>query len=210
MKEIYKYLLIFVGSMFIFPTLSHAECSYERQAELSRIAGNVQASYNYSISGDRPEFVTNITNITNDIYVIERSTNKMITNETNGFEEDMAGETVIYDVYSNDNNCKGELLTSKYVTLPSYNNFSNIEDCEDYPEFKYCQIWMNTENVSQDHFEQELEKHKEEGLAENDKGQSSENILQNFFNQNKTWIIITFSSFVLIILLIVIKRRLRK
>lgn len=194
----------------MFPMLSHAECSYERQAELSRIAGNVQISYNYSISGDRPEFVTNITNIANDIYVVERSTNKIITNETNGFEEDMAGETVIYDIYSNDDSCKGELLTSKYVILPSYNNFSNIEDCKKKPEFKYCQIWMNTENVSQYHFDQEFEKYIEESLEEKNGKQSSENTLQTFFYQNKIWIIISISSFVLIILLIVLKRKLRK
>ena len=69
MKRVYKYLLVFLGSLFLFPLVSNAECSYERQAELSKIASNVQFSYTYEVVEGTPQFNVNIINLTNDIYV---------------------------------------------------------------------------------------------------------------------------------------------
>ncbi len=210
MKEIYKYLFVFLGCMFIFPLISNAQCSYERQAELSRIAANVQLSYNYELTGETPDFTVNITNIPNDIYVKNITDGNKVNTETVHFAENVAGENIAYGIYSNDANCKDELLLTKYVTLPFYNSFSAIEDCIDYPEFKYCQKWMNTDEITQDHFEQEFDKYTDKIFEENELKQNETNILKEFFDQNKTWVIITISGIVLIILLIFAKRRMEK
>lgn len=211
MKEIYKYLFVFLGCMFIFPLISNAQCSYERQAELSRIAANVQTSYNYSVVEKRPEFTVNINNITNDVYVKERETDSIITKEINDFDIDVSGKTMIYDIYSNDGNCKDKLLLTKYVTLPNYNAFSAINDCTIYPEFKYCKMWMNTENITQEVFDSELEKYKaSDAMVIDDDGGTNGNIIIEFFAQNKKWIMIITASIILIMLLLFVKRRMKK
>ena len=71
LKIFNKYLIFFIICFFLNPIISNAECSYERQAELSKIASNVQIAYSYENDMGNPVFSVNIINITNDIYVLE-------------------------------------------------------------------------------------------------------------------------------------------
>lgn len=207
MKRVYKYLFVFLGSLFIFPLVSNAQCSYERQAELSKIAANVKFSYTYDVQEDRPNFTINITNITNDIYIKEQETGNIINKESNVPNTDIGGKSVAYNIYSNDANCKDELLITKYVTLPEYNNFSNIKDCQDYPEFKYCKKWMNTNDLTQEHFEDEFDKYIDRQIIKNTNEQTKSNVFDEIISQNKMWIILSLFGIISMVLLIFIKRR---
>ena len=161
MKSTLKYLFVFIGCMFISPLISHAQCSYERTAELSRIASNVQFGYTYEVTGDVTYNVT-MTNLVNDIYVVDNYNNTFV-GET---EMNKApANSLKYTIYSNDNDCRGEILVTKYLSLPVYNYFSKMEACKQYPNFRYCQMWENTRGVSEADFNNALEQYKTNELS---------------------------------------------
>jgi len=155
LKRVYKYLLVFLGSLFLFPLVSNAECSYERQAELSKIASNVQFSYTYEYNTDNGVIMNIITNnITNDVYVVNEH------NQTLQAPEDIrrypGAKSYSFEIYSNDPNCKGELLLTRYISLPTYNRYSEYQECKTHPEFEYCQIWLNTADLTKSGFDEKL------------------------------------------------------
>ncbi len=164
MKRGYYSLVLFF-CMFIFPTFVHAECSYERGAELSRIASNVQLSYNYKLEYGL-EYDVHITNLTNDVYAMDNFGNVFtgngdITKHYSYFDNITfrADEPIYYNIYSNDDNCKGEYLLRKYINFPNYNANSSSEDCQKYPDFKYCQVWASNTGISPEKFKSELKKY---------------------------------------------------
>ena len=57
-----KYVICALICMCVTPTFVHAKCDYQRQAELSRIASNVQLAYTY----DSTEFTVFVSNLTID------------------------------------------------------------------------------------------------------------------------------------------------
>ena len=46
-----KYVVFTFICMIFVPLVSYADCDYQREAELSRIASNVQINYTYEIAG---------------------------------------------------------------------------------------------------------------------------------------------------------------
>ena len=132
MKRVYKYLFVFLGSLFIFPLVSNAQCSYERQAELSKIAANVKFSYTFEMQETvelRPLFKIFITNLTNDIYIVDDYNGLTILG--NGEKQVNYGDvsSATFKIYSNDPACRGELLMTQHVNMPSYNPYSRSEEC---------------------------------------------------------------------------------
>lgn len=158
LKLFCQYLLIF--SIFtLMPSIAYAECSYEREAELSRIAANVGFSYNYEMVSGYPEFTVNITNISDDIYVIDSQGN--IFSHNKEFNPKYShGKKITYDIYSNDNNCKSEKILTTYVSLPFFNQYSMLSECKEYAEFNLCSLWYNTASYTEEEFYDELEKYK--------------------------------------------------
>lgn len=163
-----KYGLFILICMCIFPLTSHAECDYQRIAELSRLASNVQINYTYDVS-DNVSFNLYVMNLTDDIYVVDSYGNYFAGNGEMNFTYSpltiagfSSGTTVKYQIYSNDNNCKNELLLAKSITFPYYNPLSSTSECRSNPNFKYCQLWTNTNGISSSQFDEELNKYNEE------------------------------------------------
>lgn len=209
MKRIYKYLFVFLGSLFMFPLVSNAECSYERQAELSKIASNVQFSYTYDSVNDMPKFNVIITNLTNDIYIKDDSMNTIIgTGEKNYQYEN--GTSVTYKIYSNDPSCRNEQILTKYINLPAYNAFSNTEECIKNPNFDYCQVWTSTGLKAED-FETKYEQYQNE-LEEKEKQNEQKGTIEiiKLFIQNNLNVIIMCLIAVLILLTMFIYRKIKK
>lgn len=207
MKRIYKYLFVFLGSLFIFPLVSSAECSYERQAELSKIAANVKFSYTYVVSNGLPVFNVIITNLTNDIYVKDDSMNTF-----SGSGEKTAtyqnGTSVSYSIYSNDNTCKGERILTKYINLPTYNNYSSSEECRTNSDFKYCQVWDAT-GVNVDDFNQQYANYTMQLNKKNQETTQQDNVVQmikQFINNNLTIIIACLVAISILIMMFIYKK----
>ncbi|MBR3199292.1 MAG: hypothetical protein IKG27_04685 [Bacilli bacterium] len=142
MKNRYvKYFMLFVFCLLVFPLVSKAECSYERKAELGRLAGNVQLSYSYVIKDRYPVFTVDISNLTNDIYAVDEFGNVFGGARTSG---QYAYETsVTYTIYSNDINCKDEKILNKHIALPRFNMYSLYDECKEYKDAPFCQLWGN-------------------------------------------------------------------
>lgn len=152
-----KYVIITILFMVSFPMITKADCSYERQAELSRIAGNVGFSYGYEITNENePVFTVTVINVTGDIYVRDALTEKIVTTSEGTFTYSNVGGSINYDIYSNDANCRGEKIMRQSVTLPPYNKYSQNEDCTLHREYKYCQPWIDTSGVSEETFDEGL------------------------------------------------------
>lgn len=153
----FKYFTFMLFCMIMCPLVSNAECSYERQAELSRIASNVQLSYTYDKTNG---FTVYVTNLTSDLYASTSSGETVIGGKEYTFNY-FSGITLEFKIYSNDYSCHGEEITKKYISLPTYNYLSDSQECKQYPNFKYCQSWGSF-NVTGEQFDQALNEYKNE------------------------------------------------
>lgn len=154
-----KYALFAFICLFVFPIMSHAECDYQRMAELNKIASNVQFSYSYELDEKgKPIVYVHVLNTTDDIYIDSLTASGLLVERLDNNKEitldffTSAGMT--FNVYSNDINCQGEKLLTRYIEVPDYNFFYETDECKKYPDFKYCKLWSN--NVNHDVFYSEL------------------------------------------------------
>ena len=200
MKTKFLYLVLFLGCFLAFPLVGNAECSYERQAELSRIAANVKFSYVYEanyLEDGHIEIPTQIiiTNLTNDIYLQE--TGSLFNQRVSGNGEKILNSTIgsqtTFNIYSNDNNCKNELLMTQSINIPSYNYFSTSDECKDNPEFYLCPLWMNTTGITSEKFNAELKKYKAEQEKQMSNTEDADiwDKIQNVVDENKTVVVIS-------------------
>ena len=197
-----KYILVMI-IIFIIPGIVQAECSYERTAELSRIASNVQFSYDYD---DDLNFNVTISNLTNDIYITDDSMNFFSgTGEKN--MNYINGTSISYSIFSNDPSCKDEKLLTKYVNLPSYNYYYSSDECQRYPNFKYCTLWGATD-IDVEQFESELAKYINSDDVVNNEVKKN-NLWLDFLEDNKVQIIVCLIGIIVIALIFVV-RRIRK
>lgn len=149
-----KYVIFALICMCVTPLITHAECDYQRLAELSRLASNVQLSYTYS---EENGFQITMTNLTNDLYATNIYGQRIDGGAERVFEA--VSGSYNYDIYSNDSNCPGEFLLRKSINLPVRNSYSYYDECKQYPNFKYCQMWSNI-SVTHEQFMEELEQYK--------------------------------------------------
>lgn len=206
-----KYCIVFIIGMIILPFITHAECDYQRKAELSRIAGNVKLAYEYDVSQEL-KFSVIITNITNDIYLVDGlgTTFSGSSEMTHRYRD---GQTIRYTIYSNDANCRGEELLTQYISLPYYNIYYDYSSCKLHPEHQYCKMWSDTRAVSREKFEQVMyaETLKKNITSVNEEENESfvDNIL-DFINEHKFIIIITGVVILIIVIGLIIRRHIRK
>ena len=159
-KFITKYLVFAFICLCIMPFAVRAECDYQRYAELSRLASNVQIAYTY----DTAKFTVYVSNLTSDLYITDNYGREFYGD---GKEKtfNFASGTINFDIHSNDSDCKGEKLLRKSITLPTINLFATFPECNQYPNFKYCQNW-GALGISDEQFYSEFNKYKQE-LSQN-------------------------------------------
>ena len=156
MRAKIKYLLIFVFCMFVFPLITNAECDYQRLADLNKIAGNVQFSYTYTPIENNLIFDVDISNITNDIYIVDNFDKTFNSNVTTA--QYYPGAIISYVIYSNDSNCLGERITTKYLNLPFYNKYSSYPECKVNTNLSVCQFWGDQAILTDNEFYERIAK----------------------------------------------------
>ena len=200
--------IIFFVCLFSFPFIVSAQCNYEREAELSRIASNVQFSYNYVFEDDYPVFTVNITNLTNDIYIVDNSGNIMDSAVEFNIPYRYKNK-VKYDIYSKDGNCLNEKIVTTYVNFPLFNTFSKTEECKKNPNFSLCAVWANTTAYTKQDFDKLLKKYEQQmtnqEIGDNESGIFNE-IIQWLIGNGKYYCLI----FVIIFLVIVFVKKVKK
>ena len=201
MKVVIRYLLFFAVCVFFSPIVASAECDYSRMAELNKIASNVQFSYSYEIDDKGiPRFSVNISNIINDIYILDEYGN---TFNSDTVKQYSFKNSVNYLIYSNDVNCKNEKLLNKTVTFPNYNIYSKLKECQENSGFELCSNWLSNSSIySENDFYLKLKEYK----RQNDFNNNTNNIEKVDFSNI---IFIGLITITIVILIFLVVRRIK-
>ena len=199
-----KYLVFVVLCAFLSPLVIKAQCTDQRMAELNKIAGNVQISYNYDLDENgEPAFHIILSNITDDIYMVYPSMGGLDTEIISGTNEVIidgySGMERKFSIYSRDLNCLDQKIVDKYIKIPVYNSLSQESLCNKHPEFKYCKTWLNS-SITLDDFNEEYEK-TYNILTNNHENKNNEK-QDNDFSIKLLIIVVVLSVMVLIVYLI--------
>ena len=201
--RIIKYFIVAVILIILSPIKVNAACSYERVAELSRIAGNVQLSYTYNVENNKIKYIVTLNNLTNDIYIIDQD-KKVIRGVGEISFTSNASQNLRFTFYSNDSMCPKEKLLSKNLVLPYYNRRFVTSECKKNPGFAYCQLWFNSKSITNAEFKKSLNKYLTQEAVKNET--TSKIDLTGFFEDNLLWICLSIIALIILIALTFVKR----
>ena len=203
-----RYLVFVLLCTFLSPLVIKAQCTDQRMAELNKIASNVQISYNYEmVDGYTPNFRLDISNLTGDIYAGYSPygiSERIINVDTENLEVLSSGSYNI-NIYSNDSECRGQLLLVKSVSIPTFNNYAYYDECKNNSNFKYCKLWSNI-GVDEDTFYQEYAKYNNSAVS----GEKKKDTSSIDFDYNILIFIGIAVSALVILIFIIYKRSLKK
>jgi len=148
MKKIVLLLIMF----FVFSKNVNASCDYSQMARLKKIASNVNISYDYIITDNKPSFNITISNLTDDVYFHDLSRNKKYYKKEftlSGFKD---GTTYKFYIKSNVKECKDTILLTKFVDLPQYNIYYGDLVCKGIEDYDLCQRWGKFKKLSYDDY----------------------------------------------------------
>ncbi len=193
-----RYLLFMLLCVCVTPLVAHADCEYQRQAEISRLAGNVRLAYTYD---NNSGFTVYMTNLSSELY----ATDSLDRIYNGGQEHVITGLSGNNDFYIYSRECFTDKVLTKSIFLPSINSYSYYNECKDYPGFKYCQKWGSF-SISNEQFYSELNNYKKEIDEKINSKIKQSSILDIVLDTLKTnlWMIIIF--IVLFIILFISSR----
>ncbi len=143
MKTYYLRVVFFIV-LFAIPFTAEANCNYTEKVRLQKMVGNVSFGYRYKESKYSVVFEITVSNLTNEIYMVDRSTGKYYysNNEDIILENYQNGETIRFDFYARNTDCTSDKLFTNYVTLPTYNPYYSSNICKGIEDFELCQKWL--------------------------------------------------------------------
>ncbi len=167
MRKFLKYI-VFVIAFILFMPNTKASCSYTRLANLKKLASNVNITYTYEIVDNKAVFTFTVANIVDGIYFFDSLNEKSYTQhgefKLNNFED---GKKYRFFIKSSDKNCKDEVLLTKYITLPKYNQFYGDPICEGIENYTLCQKWGTFNVTTYKDYVAQIQKYKSKNKKEN-------------------------------------------
>ena len=154
-----KKCVLFLLLSFLFincSALTYKGCDYSSVAKMKELVKNINISYDYRIVNNEAVFDITVNNLTNEIYFYDEYNKKNYY-----YSDTVLGEITIsgykiksgsYKFYSNNADCIGIVLGTKYYNLPEYNRFFGSELCKKNSNYSLCQKWTPV-NYSQQEFE---------------------------------------------------------
>lgn len=190
MKKVYI-CIAFVFTMLFLPQIVSAKglCDNRDLLEQRAKARNVNVSYSYTMENGEPIFSVTISNLFDDMYVVDKLSGKIyqpkdFTTDSEliikGYRDD---QKITYMVYTTVYGCYGEQLITLYASIPNYNEFSADKVCVGAEEFSLCQRW-GAVSVDYDTFVAKVKAYKEQKAAK---------LTPPNFEQEKTWLDYVFS-----------------
>lgn len=174
MKKIVYLFMILLIFFNVINVLALDECTTSELKRLKELANNVVFKYEYQIRDenlmDSDEYtfkqvyydVTGF-NLSNELIVrLKEDEDVRFTYEEPTIGNFINGETLQIEILAYTKNlCSGRVILTKNIKLPSINVYSLNEECQEYPNFKYCQ--ENGElNISELEFQEALSEYKKE------------------------------------------------
>ncbi len=121
------------------------------------------------------------------------------------------GQTKKIEIYgSYDSACPNELLLTKTITAPYYNEYSKREECKGYENYDICKLTSNTENITEEQFQQAINNIKNSVPLEEETKENIIHQIYEFIQKNLIITIIIIVSFIILIILliyIIVKRK---
>lgn len=166
-------LFLILIALFLLPNIkveAASTCTTQEKNNLIQLAYNIKIDYELlpNMGDDNRPFKLTISNLTPNMEVhYDESIYKYDTvGEGNGngiikmSETFVGGKSYKIGIYSSKKSVCGEtFLTSRYISIPKFNAFSEQEECKTYPDFKYCNKWYEG-TITKETFKKELEKYK--------------------------------------------------
>lgn len=211
-------LFIFMTLIILFfvsiPKINAATCDNREREKKIALSKKVVINYKHIEKG---KFKILISNLPSDLFLIDNNNKKYIygvdnkTIEESGYEADLM---YTFRVFSKSGTCKDLLLTTITLSLPKYNEYSELEICKENPEYKYCDMWYKYD-ISWKDFITGITAYAEEKndneVVDNDQNEITSSIIK-FIKDNKVIIIVSLVGIVTIIssLAIVISAKRKK
>ena len=234
MNKIFRYVLFIIIS-FICINNVNAECSYKERKELLNAAKNLEIGYDIDTRIEQREAIDPYTDevifYNQEIYslkfYITNFNNNIFIKYYNGFEteqtyyvtiEDLkdgvynfvdSNVTDIYkyyfEIYSLNENCAGDLITTRKVIKPIFNMYSDFSICnkKEMQGYKNCNKFITKEvGLNESEFltaaNSYYENHKSNDIEDEN------NTVFNFIKKN--WIMLSLSLCLIIIIIIIVIR----
>lgn len=210
MKKVLTFILF--SLLILFPiNAKAATCTYTDKANLRKKASNVMPSYIYTEDEDGVKFSVTLTNLSSDLYVIDKITG--IRYNYNGSSELTidgydAGSKIQYEIYAIDSSCFAKYLTIKYVNLPNYNKYYKDPLCVGKESYSVCYKW-NKVDITYDEFKKRVNTLYNESVKDEQKEEVKTTIfdkIYNFLHEYYIFIIIGLIAIVFSIMIIKNKR----
>ena len=163
--------MILLTGMLVIPNhVSAILCDYRTIADYRDLASNIRTYTNYQMVDGQPVFTITFTNIYDDIYIVDETnpdktkkyTSKNFDDETtlvlSGYKDN---QRLTFKIYTSTDGCYGQILGTRYVTLPNYNELSVDPICVGAEEYSLCQRWGANSITNYDDFVSKVNKYKE-------------------------------------------------
>lgn len=161
MKKVSLFLMVFI-SFCICINKVNASCSYTRMANLKKLASNVNITYTYNVTDNKALFDIRFANFNNDIYLYDSYNDKKYNiNGEITLKNFADGIKYRFFIKSNDSNCKDEILSTRYVTLPKYNIFYGDPICKGIEDYTLCQKWGSFTISNYNEYIKQINKYKD-------------------------------------------------
>lgn len=211
-----KKILAILIAIFLFNMEVSAAslCSYKEQTEINQKAANVKVTYEVvtdivhfeDMDTTMDVFDISIFNITEDLYVIVKNNindeEKVFTyNDTvDGVAKfrwtyaDSVTNFTIQVYTTNKTSCPDEKFKTFYLTTPRYNEYYDVEVCQELSDFYLCQKFVTFSEIDEEKFFTQLDNYRNEDPNDKDKDiqDKDEKITDkifNFLDENKWFII---------------------
>lgn len=142
-----KVLLLFFTLFFVVNVraITYRGCDSSETARMKALINNINISYDYEMIDDSPIFSVTVNNITSEIYFVDSlNNNEYHYSDTNNGEITIGdyrnGRSGRYKFYSDNPNCRGLSLGSKYYSIPYYNYYYDDPMCEGV-DITVCNKW---------------------------------------------------------------------
>ena len=164
-------------------SIKAVNCDYQDLSRYQQLASNINFSYDYIEANNSVTFNITVSNMPDELYIIDTSTGNVFSKATTGLSETIlygyqAGTNYRFDIIPYDEYCYGTTLT-KYVNLPAYNSYYLDSVCNGAESFSLCQKWTDV-NLSHEEFVKQVNEYKNSNKQiEN----NSEYIQNDFLNK---------------------------
>lgn len=216
-KLIKTFFMIFciLGIYSYIPTEAKTTCTTQEKNTLIQLAYNVK--FDYELLPDEgnidQSFSLTISNLSEEIEVRygfsvysydKNSETPGIVKMSEYFAGGQTHKILIYA--SSTSACKDQVLTTKTITIPKYNSYSEREECTGIEDFKLCQRWY-AGTFTEEEFQQQTKAYKasltnksEEKPQEEEKS----SILDKFVDLYKENLLISIALSILLVLIVIL------